>query len=460
MQANNPIQQRFNQMVEKWTQAINTPKVKIVRIKAGYDEESFIEDTFEYMLALDTQQEDLVFLIDSPWSNMDDFAKDLLEDINETIELWNTTEKPKTLPNTKVDWHPDFGLSDKNNPASLFVRNINNLSNLLVPNKDTIVSFLVKMPYADGKVGSKWMTYALEAGLESHVRIGVADSERNPIFDNISNIHSEEIYTIRPNLDLDGAIEELAEMGNPQEPETNYRSFMVKLMNAVKKRNKKAVLENAKGCLDIASTNVGKDANWLTQVVFVYTMLYNDQIAYKNYKRALFFANKAVEAGSLTIGRIDPQAAYRLLGQTLMGRGAIQRLLSKTRKACDDYKTAMQAYEKCNDQVMYVEATRSYAEMAEKVGEHEEALEAALKAFNILEDMPKETAISSTFPWLVKLMRDMKGRRNKLSDEEIDKKMTPCFGEDWLMNINKLGSAKQMKKVAMQKNENLDHGQD
>lgn len=49
-----------------------------------------------------------------------------------------------------------------------------------------------------------------------------------------------------------------------------------------------------------------KDINWISQFVTVYTILYTDQISHKDYKTAMYFADKAVEAAEIGEEKLDP----------------------------------------------------------------------------------------------------------------------------------------------------------
>ncbi|WP_417786541.1 hypothetical protein [Tenacibaculum sp.] len=437
---NNAVEKRFNDLVAKWTKAIKTPKVKVVRIHAAHDEKSFIDDFFEYMLALDTEQEDLVFLLETPWSNMEDFSKELLEELYETIEIWNTAKKPASFPQLQINWKPDYTLGDSKNKAALFVNNVNILVEELVPENDTIVSFILKMPYASSSKSNRWLEQFILYDVHKSIRVGVTDTTTNNIFSNLQNIYYKEVYTLYPNLDLDGCMEEMASMGNPKEPANAYRKYLVKLMNAVKHKKDKQVTENAKKCLDIAVKNVGKNANWLNQVVFVYTLLYNHQMSYKNYKKALFFADKAVEAASLSIGRVEGATAYRLYGQTLLGRGTVYLLSSSSEKAAQDYELAIECYKKCNDFIMQCESTRLYAQEAQKAGRSKkEILERLIEAFYLIDSMVPEHIQNSTYPWVIKKLYYWKGRAKELPESIMKEKLAPYFGEDFMYMIEKYG---------------------
>ncbi|CAA0152862.1 conserved hypothetical protein [Tenacibaculum maritimum] len=448
---NNPIQKRFDELVLKWSIATRIPKVNIIRIHAQHDEQSFINDFFEYMLALDTEQDDLVFLLETPWSTLASFSSTLLDELYDTITLWNTAEKPDELSTEKIPWEPDKKAIQKGNHAALFANNINTLANLLVPDKNTVVSFIIKMPFASKQNANRWLKQLLEKGLESHIRIGIADTDSYPLFAKIAAWYPTEVYTMHPNLDIDGAVEEMAAMGNPNAPEVGYRKHLAKLMTAVKNRDEKMVDTSAKKCLEIASDNLQKDANWLGQIILVYTTLYNDQIGYKDYPKALFFANKAVEAGKLSIGRIEPATAYRLYGQTLLGRGAIASLLKKHEDACNDYLTAAKSYEKCNDAIMQCESTRLFAEKAMDAGWNKKAvLHQLMAAFYLIDQMTPESCTQSTYPWLIKILYYWNGREKVLSDEEMKEKLAPYFGENFMEKIHQYGKASSVKETAYQ----------
>lgn len=447
---NNPIEKRFQELVVKWSEAIHKKDVKVVRIHAQHDESVFIRDFFQYMLAVDSQQDDLVFLMDSPWNDRETFSKILLEELEETIGIWNDADKPKELTDEKVEWKPDYSIVQTRNKATLFAENINALANYLIPEKDTIISFVLTIPFGHVKRVNEWLEDLVEAGLDKHVRIGIADADSNPVYEGLANNLQKEVFTLYPRIDMDGAMEEIAALGNPNDPETGYRKHLAKLMNGVKDRDEKKVSINSKKCLDIATKNVGKDANWLGQVALVYTTLYNDQIGYKDYKQAYFFADKAVEAATMGIGRMEPSGAYRILGQTLIGRGTIAKLLKETEKAAEDFHMAITCYDRCNDHMMHMESIRLFTDEAENLSRIGEVLPQLVAAFHLLDKIPQETIVQSTTPWVMKKLIDWPKRESEVSDNELKEKLTPIFGDPYWEKINQFGKRKHMKEAAFE----------
>jgi len=442
---NNPIQQRMDGLVQDWTNAINKPSVRIVRILATDDEYPTIEDFFEYMLAIDTNQEDLVFLLQSQFETIESYSELLLKEVDEMIQTWNESEKPAGIVFERIDWKADYTLGKEENKASLFIENMNALSNYLIPEKDTKMSLVLRMHFVDAKEAHQWLGDALKSGMEDHLRIGICDKKSDPVFSDVQHTYSKNIYNLRPNLDMDSAMEELAAMGDPTQPENSYRKHLTRLMNAVKNRKEKKVEEAAKKCLEIASKSLKDDNNWLLQIVMVYTILYNEQLGKKNYERGIFFAGKAIESAFFCLGRLPQEAAFRLVGQTHLGRGSLYLISDKIKEANADYKVAAEHFKNCKDYLMQCESLRLFAETAEKIGEKEEALEAYLTAFQLIDVMDKDLVKGSTFPMIIKALHSFPGRKHDLSDKKMEEKIVPIFGENWFEMINKFGTKEYLK---------------
>ena len=431
MKQNNPIQERINQLVQKWTLAINTPKVKVVRILSDEDEQDMIDTLFEYMLAIDTNQEDFVMILESPFSTLEDFGKELLQEFEQEIENWNTAEIPEDLGFKKITWKPDYTLGSNSNHAELLIKNLNSFANYLKPKKETKVSFVIRMYYCTTKLAKEWFDHLLQIPMESHLIIGISDSQAFRVFDKTASRYPVEVHTIVPNLNMDGAMEQLASSGDPTKVSSRYRINLTKLMNAVKNREENKTQKYGESCLNIATKEIKKDPNWLSQIVTIYTILYNDQIGYRRYDDALFFADKAVETSLLTIGLLEPSMAYRLIGQAHIGRGTLNKMNNNKGKALEDYEKAAKSYAACEDHLMHCEALRLCGWVSEKIFNYSEATKYYIEAYPLIKKLSPDMVQSSTFPYIIKKLMNNSSRKAKISDAQMNKDLTPIFGDDW-----------------------------
>ena len=151
--------------------------------------------------------------------------------------------------------------------------------------------------------------------------------------------------------------------------EAKNEHVLVRLVNSVKKRDRKQTLKEAQNCLGIAVERVKKDPNWIAQVVTVYTILYTDSIGSQNYEDAHYYVDKAIETAQLGIKVLDPSIAYRLLGSAYLGKASIYMPKRRWSEASELYRQGAEAYEVSQDHFMHAEALRMCAGCWEHLGE-------------------------------------------------------------------------------------------
>lgn len=445
MSKNNPIQQRLNNLLSKWQEAVSKPNVKIVRILSTSDEEEMIQTFFEYLLAIDTDINDFTMIFYSSLNDSVTFSKTLLNEFEEEIEQWNTAKIPDSFDFKTINWKATYSAdtSETKNVSELFVNNMNSFANYAFPEKDAKVCCVINMPTANKKMANKWLDDAVNCNWEAHLIITIADTEDFPVYDKIAQKHPDSIVTIKPDLNMDGAVEELAAQTDPSLPENAYRNALLKLMKAVKSRHSKKAENYAKECLKIAVKKIEKDPNWLAQIVTVYTVLYNSELGFKHYDKALYFADKAVEAALTALGNIDDALSYRLVGQTHMGRGGLQFLKKDYEAAVTNYLQAEKAYAHCQDHLMQCDALRLAGDAYIKFGDKKSALIEYEKAYSLVYKLMPELIANSTFPMVVKALLKYRDYQEPVKKQQLQKDLEPIFGANWEEIITNYGNYKK-----------------
>ena len=436
---NNPIQERIDTLYNKWKSAINKKAVKIVRILSEHDEQDMIASFFKYLLDVEGQQEEFVFVLNSPFSTLESFGNELIKEIEEEVNNWNKATMPDDISFEKIEWNPNYTIDNNKNHAQLFVSNVNSFAKYLFPAKGTKVCFIILMDEADKKEAYQWFSSVLDLNIEPHIVFGVTDTKDFKLYDKLADTFHKEVFTLVPNLDMDGATESLAAMGDMNKPNDKFRMHLVKLMNAVKNRKPNLVDINAKECLTIATKEVEKDPNWLAQIVTIYTILYNDQIGYKDYKKAIFFASKATEAALLTVNLLNDDISYRLVGQTHIGLGSLHSLRGNWNDALQNFVVAKEAYIKCEDFLMQIESFRLCGWAAAEKGDVKLANQYYIEGYQLYPNLSQEIAVNSTFPYIVKKLMYNNDREKIISNIQMNKDMTTLFGEDWKEIVDSYG---------------------
>jgi len=117
--ASNPIEQRIEQIVYEWDISKTDSQARVVRILSQRDEQDIVDTFFTYMIATDTDIMDIAFHFDAMYTNDEEYTKSLLEELKETITIWNT--------NQKIDWEVDYNIGKEMGWAGVFTANFNKL---------------------------------------------------------------------------------------------------------------------------------------------------------------------------------------------------------------------------------------------------------------------------------------------------------------------------------------------
>ena len=431
----NSIQHIADNMLSMWEEAIRNP-VKMVRIVINPGDEIMIKAFYDYMLAIDSDEEDMVFVLECPFFNPATFSKELLEYVETQIILWNESKKPGNIVFEHIEWKPDYNIEDKENQAMLAVSNFNRLTEILVGDINVKCSFIFDVgEVSDNESCKEWFRQALSLPNHKQMIWGIADIKGFEYFNKFPTLFPHDFISIYPPIDIDGAMEQLAEQAanyDRNDPAASkFRLALIKLMNSVKKGDSAQTDRYSKECLDMALVNVKNDINWLSQFVTVYTILYTDKIIRKDMDAALYFSGKAIESARLGIGKLDPSLAFRLLGNTLFGKGGILVRKSEWTEAAEVYQQAADAYKNCKDYLMQAEALRISGWCWEKKHEDGCAADCYIEGFRLIEKLSSDLIRNSSYPLLLLSLLHNSKRMEILSDDEMEKVLNKVLGSDW-----------------------------
>lgn len=422
-------------MLSMWEEAIRNP-VKMVRIVINPGDEIMIKAFYDYMLAIDSDEEDMVFVLECPFFNPATFSKELLEYVETQIILWNESKKPGNIVFEHIEWKPDYNIEDKENQAMLAVSNFNRLTEILVGDINVKCSFIFDVgEVSDNESCKEWFRQALSLPFHKQMIWGIADIKGFEYFNKFPTLFPHDFISIYPPIDIDGAMEQLAEQAanyDRNDPAASkFRLALIKLMNSVKKGDSAQTDRYSKECLDMALVNVKNDINWLSQFVTVYTILYTDKIIRKDMDAALYFSGKAIESARLGIGKLDPSLAFRLLGNTLFGKGGILVRKSEWTEAAEVYQQAADTYKNCKDYLMQAEALRISGWCWEKKHEDGCAADCYIEGFRLIEKLSSDLIRNSSYPLLLLSLLHNSKRMEILSDDEMEKILSKVLGSDW-----------------------------
>jgi hypothetical protein len=435
---NNPVQKNIDMLARQWQELHLKPDCNVICISYQEKESNMIDAFMKYILAIESEFENFVWVFESEFIDHKTYVNDVLVEMEEQINDWNSTTKPVQYDDGIIDWKPDYTLVDDKNPISILVENLNNFASYIFPDKKNKVSYVFKAYSISKTQAAEWFKYALSLDFEKHVVWTVAQSSQYKTYDKVLDYHKS-VSVLEPKIDVNGMVEQLAQQADQTVAENKYRVELIKLMHAVENRDSKKVKFQAKLCLDIILKQLKVDFNWISQIITVYIILYNDQIGYKDYNEALYFATKAVDAAEIAKTTIEPSLSYRLAAQTYLGRGSIFVLKDDWKKAHNDYLQAKNDYEYCNDYLMMAEACRLCGWSKNKFEKFENTLPFYEEGFYLYEKIDPTMIVNSSYPLMLKEVINDSKFVKMITQSKLDKVLIPLFGVEYVNIISSYG---------------------
>lgn len=432
----NPIQQRMEMLAEKWEAVTKDPAVKLVRILAKENEKDMVDAFYSYLLGVNTDNHDVPVIFNSVYHDGDQYAEALLLELDDMIETWNCANKDNVeVVIQHLDWHPDLTLFDPGNSAALFIRNINALAEHLRLEEGVYLVAVLRISFTEAGVVNNWLHHAIKAGIHPKVRLVVDDTVAHPFYQKLADRNPDAVVTLLPDLDMDNALQQLAAMGHPDDPGVQYRKAFMALIQAIEKRAEKEAEKQAAVCIAIAEKNLLKNPYWIGQVIAVNAALANDQVGYKNFKKAVGYATRGVEAAEKSKEIISDEFIHcKFTGQAVMLRASLHAAAKDWRKAAEDFTAAAGHYVYTNDAMLAMEAYRMTGVACNKTGNRDAACKALSEAIAISRQIPQHVIKFTTFAGVVELLFRINNFKY-IGNEEVEEAAWNAYGENWADEI-------------------------
>lgn len=236
-------------------------------------------------------------------------------------------------------------------------------------------------------------------------------------------------------LDSIKVLQSIGAFENSENSGKSFREAFEQLNQSIAKRNEKDAKEYGNRCIHIAIDNSVRNPFWVGQLIAVYTVIANEQIIYKNFKKAIYYATKAVDAAEqsdLLIGEKDNY--HKFLAQSLMLRGILFSTQQVWDNAIDDFSQAAKSYCIAKDFIQAIEAYRMSAHGFQQLGDNNGIRRQLMPALNLGKELPTEIIRSTTFAGVLKMLLDLDDLQ-WIREKEIEAVGLLHYGEDWVMEI-------------------------
>jgi tetratricopeptide (TPR) repeat protein len=432
----NPIQQRMDLLVEKWEVVVAQPGVNMVRIHAEDNEKDMVAAFYTYLLGVDTPNRDIPVIFESIYHEDEQYSRSLLKELGDMLDIWNNANADAlAVKPQKVNWAVDYKLIKKDNAAALFIENLNRFAAYLALPKGVNLVAALRVSFVNTQAFTHWLGQALEAGMAPQVKIVFDDTVGRPFYNRFADKHAGQVITLHPKLDMDNAMQQVAAMGNPNDITVQYRQAFVRLTQAIEKRKEKEAEQHAAACIDIATSNIPKNNYWVGQILAVYAALANDQVGYRNFKKAIVYATQGVEAAKKTSElRMDEFVCCKFMGQALMLRASLYTADKQWEKSITDFTLAMEYYIQTNDVILAMEAGRMTGYCNRKFGNIDAACAAWVQALQLSRRIPVHMVKYTTFAGVLEELIGV-NHEKFMSREAVEEIAMHVYGNEWMKEV-------------------------
>lgn len=419
----NAIERRIETLADIWSAFAEDREPRMLRWRVDDGNARMVE------LFIDLQNEevgttpDLFVRFELPFESPETYGPQLRSHLIEQYEGVRAALAEEGLP---ADWscpEPDAGMSGVQAFAAACA------SFRQHHEGGMMILALVLMPsrIADAGAWRDWLRSFLDCEIAATVRVVTIDRAEQPVLDELCGAEPERIRTQSPDVDMAGAVEELAKSAEASGPGHDFRKHLVTMTHAGDKGNLRMARRAGRSALKIA-----RQENWLDmQVVVNVTMgaLY----------LAKGVADKALEAYreagrvALRAEKEGHPAGPKLVLQTHFAGASA--LLSEGRydEAAPIYEHAGPIAAKQGDAMMEMEAWRMAAYCHESEDRPKEAWRLGKKALDAGARLDAEQRRASTLPYAAQgLLRVLeKHKSDQGYDEPVRTRMAGLLGADW-----------------------------
>ena len=422
----NPITRRLALMADQWLQFEEESEATLGRWLVKEEEVRMVEA----FVALEETEEgnipSLFFRLPPPFEEVNSYSFHLIENL---VESCLAEENLEDLKEAGVSEVYIRGFAERKNEQA-WIDFLSGFADRVDSRFNHVVAFLYPDRIEDTEGFQEWVMKVLAQDLPPRLKLMLLDWEARPLFDELEARYPKKVKTLRPELDMDSAFEELA--GNsgandPNDPGILYRKAFVALM----KHSKPGQLEEAKQYFEEAH-QIAKGQGWHHLDVAAYLALASAMISntsygeiYEIYERARIAA-KEVEKEDETLGK-------RLSVQGWMGEGAAYISQEAYEEASEAYQAGAPLAEEIKDHILAMESWRMAGFCAEKTSIWEEAWNYNWRAIRAAQKLPEDQIGNTTLGYIGQALLhvvDKGGYAHKDRVEVLDT-MDSLLGPDW-----------------------------
>lgn len=231
----NPVAIRISKLQKIWAEATEkVPGYNLARWVIHNEDVDFLNGFLKLESTSHGNVDDIFVVLFTPFGSKETFAKMLISD---WLDMYKQGLEEEPQPNA---WNFDTYREKLNNlsqgdvGASLLIEMLHDFSKYASGETRALVVTLIPRSISENDAYAKWISAFIGRNDFAYsVKFAIVDYAEHNYFESVNTIDNRKVITVAPpNLDMRGAVNELAAMGNPNDPQVQFRTCMMKMGEA------------------------------------------------------------------------------------------------------------------------------------------------------------------------------------------------------------------------------------
>lgn len=421
MSGESVVKKRLDQLTDLWISFTDDPEARLLRWMVDADNKQMIEAFLAYQQEETGDLPDLFVRFEAAFEEPSTYGHELLDLLSQGY-----AESQEELNEADIDtgWscpEPKPGESD----CAAFVRACGSLYEHYSDLMDYLAIVLTPSEVADEDAWQAWLLRLIQQSIPGQVRFLVLDSAQAPTLGPLSEMEPTLITTNRPELNMAGAMEEIAQSASDGSSEGRFREFLTSINKAAQEGDVDRVEE-------LAGTAVGlaRDEEWWDMEGIVRMIVGGVQLSDDNPRRALKNYRKGGEVAKKLEEDHPSRTMLRL--QSILAEGSVLFQMEEYTKAAEVYEGAAPLAAEADNDYLKIEAWRMAGTCHEKSDQVADAWRCQGKALDAGEALDEDERLNSTLPHVGASLLSLTGHRMYRDQRPaVEQRLESLFGEDW-----------------------------
>lgn len=300
----NPIAQLITQIQQKWINEVSPhDHIQLIRWLIKPDQARLYEGFLRLESTPNGSLPEVPIVLLTHFEDKTIHSKSLIKDWIENFKKDENLQQDLASRNIKLEWDVNAFeqelLSEDTDHNVLLLKMLHTFQKAIPNPQLPLVLSLYPYTVSDPKEYGKWIDIMTQLGLPDKVRLMFFDYVEDRFFDPVMKTHQEIATSLSVPLDLQGAIHKIAQAGDPNDPEVQFRQCMIEMSKSVTQKKLSRLHEWGKKGLLVTQKSGSKSAYATAHVVYA-GMLFN----FKEYEdiqdllqKGLAIAKQGLSAG-------------------------------------------------------------------------------------------------------------------------------------------------------------------